>query len=99
MAPINPELGQKVELLLELENDRNILIARLQENQREQIGLRQFCNIPLSEPALSLRRSYCMRKSTELVAKDAELRSQIEVQAESIRQLQQQIQQLQRGRS
>jgi len=92
---VTPELEQKTELLLEAEADLNFLVSRFRETEAELGGLRTFCGTLLSEPALSLRRTYCARKSSELNATDAQLRAQIQVQEENIREMQLDIQRLQ----
>lgn len=92
---MTPEFEQKAEQLLEAEADLNFLISRLREAEAELAALRTFCGTVLSEPALSLRKTYCARKFSELNANDAQLRSQIQVQEGNIRELQLEIQRLQ----
>ena len=98
MSPQAPDdLAQKIESRLELTNDFQVLTARLQDNQREFSIVQAFCRVNLSEPALSLRRAYCAQKNTEFTGKDADLRAEMQKLSERIRQLDIQIQQLQRG--
>jgi len=90
-----PELNQKAEQLSEAQADLNFLISRLRETEAEFASLQTFCAALLPEPALSLRRAYCARKSSELNTTDAQLRAQIQVQEGTIRELQLEIQRLQ----